>query len=153
MGCDVEHSKYGARIQTCGRRWKLEQGRGQVFLTVDSLRQVSKTWLHDEIAPLYVSLIPDAETEAVTPADHDRKKHEPSLPIELRAPRVKKGSRYPTDDEGTQHEPLHLPFRNWYSIRIAARGTNDSCWRRGEAERSDPQVQLDFLFFTWNQKR
>ena len=57
----------------------------QFFLTVHSLRDVSKSEPHDEISPLEVSLIPVAETEALLPAEQDRKKHEPDLPIELRA--------------------------------------------------------------------
>ena len=52
MGCEVEFSKNEVYILTDGRRWKLEQGRGQFFLTVDLLRDVSKTLLCDEIAPL-----------------------------------------------------------------------------------------------------
>ena len=57
MGCEVEFSINGAHIPSGGRRWKLEQGRGQFFLTVGSLRDGSKTWLHDESAPLEVSLV------------------------------------------------------------------------------------------------
>ena len=94
--------------------------------------------------------MPDAESEALLPAAHDRKKHRPDLPTELRASRVKRGQRDPTDDEVTHHEPLHLPFRNWCPICIAARGTEDPHWRRGDARRSDPQVQLDFLILTGN---
>ena len=50
MGCDVEFSKSGACILTGGRRWKLEQGRGQLFVTVGSHRDVSKTSFFDVIA-------------------------------------------------------------------------------------------------------
>ena len=64
MGCEVEFSMNGAHIPSGGRRWKLEQGRGQFFLTVGSLRDGSKTWLHDESAPLEVSVVFEARTEA-----------------------------------------------------------------------------------------
>ena len=148
MGCEVEVSKNGACILTGARRWKLEQGP---FLTDESLRDVSKTLLYDEITPLEVSLIPVSETEALLPAEQDKKKHEPfDVPIEIRAPQVKRGPRDPTDNEVTQHEPLHLPFRNWCPICIEAFGTDDPHRRLGEAEPGDPQVQLDFLFVTGN---
>ena len=54
----------------------LERGCGQFFATLDSLCDVSKTLLYDEISPLEVSLIPVAETEALLPAERDGKKHE-----------------------------------------------------------------------------
>ena len=150
-GCEVELSKNGECILTGARRWKLEQGPGQSFLTAESLRDVSKTLLYDEITPLEVSLIPVSETEAFLPAEQDKKKHEPfDLPIEIRAPQVKRGPRDSTDDEVTQHEPLQLQFRNWCPIFIESFGTDDPHHRRGEAEPSDPQVQLDFLFLTGN---
>ena len=132
MGCEAECSKHGACSQTGGRRWLLEHGRRLFFLSVDSLRGVSKTWLHDEIAPLEVSLIPEAGSEALLPSDHDREKHEPDLPIELRAPRVKRGPRDPTDDEVTQHEPVapaisklvsHLHRRAWCGRSTRRRDT------------------------------
>ena len=92
---------------------------GSSFLTVDSLFEVSLGFSK-------------GETEALPPANHDRKNHEPDLPIELRAPRVKRGPRGPTADEISQHEPLHLPFRSWCPISIAVRGPDDPQWRRGE---------------------
>ena len=58
--------------QTGGRGLTLEQGRRQFCLSVDSLRGVQKTWLHMEIVPLELSLIPESEAEASVPADHDR---------------------------------------------------------------------------------
>ena len=148
--CEVEFPQNGAHVLTGGRRLKLEKGRERFFLTVVSIRDVSKTWFHDEIASLEVSWIPEAETGALLPADHDEKKHEPDLPIELRALRVKRRPRDFTHDEDIQHEPLHLPFRNGCPICIAARGADDPHRRRGEADRSDPQVQLDFVFLSGN---
>ena len=115
-GCEVELSKNGACILTGARRWKLEQGPGQSFLTAESLRDVSNTLLYDEITPLEVSLIPVSETEVLLPAEQDKKKHEPfDVPIEIRAPQVKRGPSDPTDDDVTKHEPLHLSFRKLVS--------------------------------------
>ena len=93
-----------------------------------------------------MSLIREAETEALMSTEQDKKKHEPDLPIELRAPRAKRGPRDPTHDEVTLHEPLHLQFRN----RCPTRGTDDPHRRRGEAEPNDPQVQVGILFLTRN---
>ena len=55
-------------------------------------------------------------------------------PRSLCAPRVERGPRDPTDDGVTQHEPLHLSFRNCCPICIAARGTDYPHRRRDEAE-------------------
>ena len=103
MGCNVEFSETGAHNPTAGRRWKLEPEGGQFLLTVDSLHDVSKNWQHNESSPLEVSLAPEAASHARLPDEQDRKKHEPDLLIEIRAPQVKRGPRDPTDDEVIRH--------------------------------------------------
>ena len=103
MDCDVEFSETGAHNPTAGRRWKLEPERGQFHLTVDSFHDVSKNSQHNESSPLEVSLTPEAASHARLPDEQDRKKHEPDLLIEIRAPQVKRGPRDPTDDEVIQH--------------------------------------------------
>ena len=85
-------------------------GRGQFFLTVDPLRDVSKSTLNEEIAPLEMSLIPAAETEALLTAGQDFRKHEPELPIELRASRVKRGPRDPTGEMTMSRSMNHCNY-------------------------------------------
>ena len=119
----------------------LEAGTGTWTILSDSLRDASKTLLYAEVAPTEVSLIPVAETEALLPAEQDRKRHQPDLPIELKDP---------TDDNVTQLEALQPPVRNWCHISISARGPDDPHSRGDEAERSDPQLQLDFKTVTSN---
>ena len=69
-----------------------------------------KTLLYDEITPLEVSLIPVSETEALLPAEQDKKKHEPfDLPIEIRAPQVKRDQEIPqmTKSHSMNHCSCH----------------------------------------------
>ena len=62
---EIEFSVSGAHIQPCGRRSTLEQEREQVLLDKRLTPKESKTWSHDEIAPLEVSVgIEDAEDES-----------------------------------------------------------------------------------------
>ena len=144
---DVEFSKNDARMLTGGRRWQSEEVSGLFFLTVDSLCDVWKLGYMIKFSSLDMSLIPVTETEAL-PAEQDRNKHDTDWQIELGAPRVKEGPRDPTDDEVTWRELWHMPIRSGIPICIAAPGTDDPCCRRGETERNDPQLQLDFLFLT-----
>ena len=125
-GFEVLFSQYGSKIMRGGVELELIADRGQYWLRVDRMTSAE----HIEYL-MDVEMVPEVAAAAL-PADEDRVPPSAELPLEAREPIIRKAPDNPSPDEKAKHEAIHLPYRSWCPVCIAAKGRDN---RHGPREK------------------
>ena len=141
QGFVLHFARGGAFLEKAGRQLRLGTDGGQFFLR-------ARRQSFAELAPLSAAFVEAAGDVEQLPETEDRKRLDAPMPLELRAPFVRKGPRDPSEQEQREHEAAHLPFRSWCGVCVAARAREHPHFRSEVGGSGEHRVEIDFLFLT-----